>query len=93
MYNQIAIPVPHETHAVPLQYSIPHSAKIANEMRIVYITESKPKRRIRLDPLDNETLNIDLAVVTQWSPNNKELYELLLSNGMAEFICNREFLN
>lgn len=52
-------------------------------MRIIYVTETQPKKKIRLDPLDPEDLNVDPSVVTRWSENNKELYNLLLSNGMA----------
>ena len=62
-------------------------------MRMIYITPFKPKHKIRLDPLDHEDLNADLQVVCKWSRNNEELYHLLLQNGMAEFICNRQFLN
>ena len=60
---------------------------------MIYITSFKPKHKIRLDPLDPEDLNADLEVVCKWSRNNEELYHLLLQNGMAEFICNRQFLN
>lgn len=62
-------------------------------MRLIYITERKPKQKIRLDPIDPEDINIDLDVLNRWSSDNKELYDLVIENGMAEFICNREFLN
>lgn len=61
-------------------------------MRVVYITPNKPKNVVKLDPLDPEDINVDLQLVTSWSRDNKELYELLLENGMAEWICNLEFL-
>lgn len=37
--------------------------KLHDEMRIVGLVQSKPKKNIRLDPLDPEDLNIDLTVV------------------------------
>jgi Leucine-rich repeat (LRR) protein len=30
--------------------------------------------------------------VSEWSQDNLKLYQLILENGMAEFICNKEFL-
>jgi Leucine-rich repeat (LRR) protein len=30
--------------------------------------------------------------VQEWSPDNLALYDLILQNGMAEFICNQEYL-
>ena len=47
-------------------------------MRMVYITKKKPKQKLRLDGLEPEDLNVDLDVVSKWSDNNKELYELVL---------------
>lgn len=58
-------------------------------MRMIYITERMPKKIVKLDPIDPEDLNIDLSIVSRWSENNKDLYDLLLNNGQAEFICNR----
>lgn len=52
-------------------------------MRIIYITESFPREKIKLDPIDPEDLNVDLELVKKWSPNNKELYDMILHNGMA----------
>ncbi len=37
--------------------------KLHDQMRIVGLVQSKPKKNIRLDPLDPEDLNIDLTVV------------------------------
>lgn len=62
-------------------------------MRMIYITETMPKKKIKLDPLDPQDINIDIPTVSRWSNNNKQLYSLLISNGMAQFICNKEFLN
>lgn len=36
-------------------------------MRIIYITETNPKKKIKLDPLDPEDLNIDISIVCRWS--------------------------
>lgn len=38
--------------------------KLKTQMRIIYITTQKPKQKIKLDPLDPESLNIDLKIVT-----------------------------
>ena len=62
-------------------------------MRIIYITDKKPRQKIKLDPLDPDDINIDLDVVENWSQDNRKLYTLLLENGMAEYLCNKEFLN
>jgi hypothetical protein len=37
--------------------------KLHHEMRIVYLAEKKPKKIIRLDPIDPEDINIDIATV------------------------------
>jgi hypothetical protein len=41
---------------------------------MVYLTENKPKLKIKIDALDSENLNVDLNLVCQWSNNNRELY-------------------
>lgn len=40
-------------------------------MRMIYLTDSKPKKIIKLDPIDPEDINIDLQLVSTWSQNNK----------------------
>jgi hypothetical protein len=45
--------------------------KLQTEMRLIYLTEKKPKKIIKLDPLDPEDLNIDLDVVCRWSEKNR----------------------
>lgn len=38
---------------------------------MILITNSKPKKIVRLDPIDPEDLNVDLDTVQRWSENNK----------------------
>ena len=60
---------------------------------MVYITANRPKHTVKLDQIDPEDLNVDVELVQQWSKNNLDLYKLVIENGMAEYICNRQFLN
>lgn len=43
-----------------IPYIISKAGKINDEMRMIYITPTKPNNKIKLDPLDPEDLNIDL---------------------------------
>lgn len=40
-------------------------------MRMILITNCKPKKVVRLDSIDPEDLNVDLEAVLRWSENNK----------------------
>ena len=44
--------------------------KIHEEMKIVAILPTKPKKKIKLDPINIEDLTIDLDVIQEWSRNN-----------------------
>jgi hypothetical protein len=62
-------------------------------MRIISILKSKPKQKVKLDPIGPEDINISMENIMEWSEDNLELYQMVLDNGMAEFICNEPFLN
>lgn len=47
-------------------------------MKLIELLPSRPKNRIRLDPIDPEDLHIDIETVNKWSRNNSELVHLLL---------------
>lgn len=61
-------------------------------MRIEFLQDKKPKSRLKLSSKEPEDLNIDVDMVTAWSIDNQDLYKMLLDNGFADFICNREAL-
>jgi hypothetical protein len=59
-------------------------------MRLDIIYEKKPTKILKLYEIDPEDLNIQVDEVCLWSKDNFHLYELLLENGFADFICNKE---
>lgn len=65
-YNNIT-DGPEYTLRVPLQYPSWNAEKLSTEMRMILITSSKPKKIVRLDPIDPEDLNVDLETVLRWS--------------------------
>ncbi|EGR28501.1 leucine rich repeat protein [Ichthyophthirius multifiliis] len=66
--------------------------KIEEELRIFTLLEKRPKRELPLYELRPDDLNIDLQKVKQWSEQTEQIYNQLLENGYADFICNKEYL-
>ncbi|KRX00625.1 hypothetical protein PPERSA_00852 [Pseudocohnilembus persalinus] len=66
--------------------------KIKEELRMEILQENKPRQILKLYEISPEDININLQEVKKWSIQNEILYNQLLENGFADFICNKQNL-